>query len=96
MKHSGADGQAANLYNNLCDGHFTDVTQQAVGDLSGGLDFNGAAWADFDNNGDIDLMQFVGAGEGFGIDVTKRRARLFVNSGGNLIDSAASSVSTIR
>jgi hypothetical protein len=86
---SGGDGQAANLYQNLCNGHFLDVTTGLVGDLSGGLDFHGAAWADFDNNGDIDLMQLVGGGGGVGTDLTKLRARLFVNSGGKLIDRAA-------
>src|SRR6266511_5092169 len=48
---SGGNGQAGTLYQNLCNGQFRDVTKAAIGDLSGGLDFHGAAWADFDNDG---------------------------------------------
>ena len=65
-KHSGDDGQAANFYRNLCNGHFVDVTKATVGDLRGNLDFHGPAWADFDNDGDVDLMQLRGGGEGVG------------------------------
>jgi FG-GAP-like repeat len=85
VKHSSLDPQAAyskSLQRSVSRGHKTV-------DLSGVLDCHGAAWADFDNNGEIDLVQLVGGGGGVGTSVTKLRARLFVNSGGKLMDRAA-------
>jgi len=40
------------LYRNEGQGQFTDVTSNPLGDLGGG---QGAAWGDYDNDGDLDL-----------------------------------------
>ncbi|MDJ0573340.1 MAG: VCBS repeat-containing protein, partial [Pleurocapsa sp. MO_192.B19] len=56
-------GSGRTLYLNQGNGSFTDVTAEVflAEELSG--DFHGSAWADFDNDGDQDLIQLVG-GEG--------------------------------
>jgi hypothetical protein len=46
------------LYVNQGDGTFREVSREVVPALGG--DAHGAAWADFDNDGDQDLMQLVG------------------------------------
>lgn len=79
------------LYKNQGNGTFADVTTQvfASGDLGG--DDHGPAWADFDNDGDQDLLQPAGA-EG-SADASPRKVRfwynnLYVNNGGLLSDQA--------
>lgn len=71
------------LYHNLGGGRFEDVTAAVLGDRTGG-DKHGAAWADFDNDGDQDLVQLTGAIQGLG----EEPKRLFVNEGGRLADRA--------
>lgn len=74
----------AALYHNLGNGRFEDVTAAVLGNQTGG-DKHGAAWADFDNDGDQDLVQLTGAIQGLG----EEPKRLFVNEGGKLVDRAA-------
>ena len=87
-------GPAENLYNrnlflNNGDGTFTDVVADVF--LPKGLmgDFHGSAWADFDNDGDQDLIQLVG-GEKAGTNLPPDSGpnRLYVNEGGQLRDQA--------
>ena len=71
------------LYLNQRDGTFLNVTASVwVGDPQ--ADKHGAAWADFDNDGDQDLLVMVGAvmGRGSGGNL------LFVNQNGMLRDEA--------
>jgi hypothetical protein len=77
--------QPARLFHNLGGGRFADVTAAVLGDQTGG-DKHGAAWADFDNDGDQDLVQLTGAIQGMG----EEPKRLFVNDGGKLRDQAPS------
>jgi hypothetical protein len=74
----------ARLYRNLGGGHFADVTGQYFkpADLTG--DKHGAVWADFDNDGRLDLMQMLGAKRGVGVNPK----RLFRNTGQALVDVA--------
>ena len=67
----------AKLFRNLGNGKFADVTAQwfAPADVLG--DKHGAAWADFDNDGRLDLVQMMGADRGVGADPK----RLFLNRG---------------
>jgi ASPIC and UnbV/FG-GAP-like repeat len=61
----GNHGPVANLYQNQGNGTFLDITTQAFAKEPGG-DLHGAAWADFDNDSDLDLIQLVGANAGKG------------------------------
>jgi hypothetical protein len=74
----------AQLFRNLGQGRFADVTASVfdAGDLGG--DKHGAAWADFNNDGRLDLVQLTGAKRGTGVEPK----RLFVNEGGKLIERA--------
>src|SRR5688500_5750525 len=74
----------AKLYRNLGKGRFTDVTEQWFAPADVGGDKHGAAWADFDNDGRLDLVQLTGAERGVG----EERKRLFVNRGARLEDIA--------
>ena len=74
----------AQLFRNLGKGRFADVTKDyfAPGDLGG--DKHGAAWADVDNDGRLDLVQLTGAGQGVGSEPK----RLFMNRGTKFEDVA--------
>ena len=72
------------LFRNLGGGKFSDVTRQffAPEHLKG--DKHGAAWADFDNDGRLDLVQLTGAIRGLGAEPK----RLFRNLGERFADVA--------
>ena len=75
--------QPPSLYLNQKNGTFLDVAADVlVADLP--ADFHGAAWADFDNDGDQDLFVTTGGGTGRGICPNY----LFVNQGGKLRNEA--------
>ena len=75
------------LYLNQGDGTFEDISSQVFSqELEEQIrDTHGAAWADFDNDGDGDLLQLVGAGRGSGSDPNL----LFVNNGEVLEERAS-------
>ena len=68
---------AALLFRNLGGGRFADVTSQVFTTEQLGGDKHGAAWADFDNDGRLDLVQLTGAVSGVG----EEPKRLFRNLG---------------
>lgn len=67
----------AKLYRNLGQGRFSDVTEQFLSSQDLGGDKHGAAWADYDNDGRLDLVQLMGAGRGVG----EEPKRLLKNTG---------------
>lgn len=72
------------LYLNQGDGTFVDITAQVfLQELKG--DTHGAAWADFDNDGDHDLIQLVGAARGAGTGPNQ----MYINHGRKLEDQAS-------
>jgi hypothetical protein len=80
---SNHDMKEPSLYLNLKDGAFMEA---AKGILIGNprADFHGAAWADFDNDADQDLIVLTGGGAGRG----RCPNFLFVNQDGKLQDKA--------
>jgi len=54
------------LYENNGDGTFTDVSEKFNLQNFDGIDKHGSSWADFDNDGDQDLIVLVGAKKGIG------------------------------
>lgn len=54
------------LYLNNRDGTFIEIGKPLNFEKFSGIDFHGASWADFDNDGDQDLIIQVGAERGFG------------------------------
>ena len=75
------------LYLNQGNGTFTDATAEIFTRQPGG-DEHGAAWADFDNDGDQDLVQLVGGGQGVGNSPVFAN-RFYVNEGGILEERAS-------
>jgi hypothetical protein len=71
------------LYLNQQDGTFVDVTNQ-VWSANPKADTHGAAWGDFDNDGDQDLIELVGAQFGRGTGPNQ----FFINDRGRLVESA--------
>lgn len=77
------------LYLNTRDGRFEDIIDK-VWAADPHADTHGAAWADFDNDGDQDLTEVVGALKNidgtfcFGCGLN----HLFLNEGGHLVESA--------
>ena len=67
----------AKLFRNEGKGRFSDVTAKWLADADTGGDKHGAAWADFDNDGRLDLVQLMGAERGVGSE----KKRLLVNRG---------------
>jgi hypothetical protein len=75
---------APKLYRNLGKGQFEDVTGKWLPSLSPSMDKHGAAWADVDNDGRLDLVQLAGAERGVGSEPK----RLFMNRGDRFEDVA--------
>jgi hypothetical protein len=73
------------LLQNNGDGTFTDVADLVV-NLLGPVDSHGAAWADFDGDGDKDLIELVGAVSGTGVGPNQ----LWRNDNGTLNEVAIS------
>lgn len=71
------------LFVNRRDGTFEDVARESVSPILYS-DRHNAAWADFDNDGDDDLIQLSGAGRGESQDPNA----LYVNDGARLQDNA--------
>ncbi|HNI64435.1 MAG TPA: VCBS repeat-containing protein, partial [Pseudomonadales bacterium] len=73
------------LFRNLGNGKFAEVTQSQfdAADLAG--DKHGALWADFNNDGQLDLVQLTGAQQGVGAEPK----RLFMNQNGRFTEVAA-------
>ncbi|RKU37225.1 hypothetical protein C6496_10795 [Candidatus Poribacteria bacterium] len=77
------------LYRNNRDGTFTDIIDE-VWRANPYADTHGAAWADFDNDGDQDLIVLSGSGGGLSNRIDRNHANHFyVNENGMLIERAA-------
>ena len=74
----------AMLFRNLGNNRFADVTAEVMNPNDLGGDKHGAAWADFNNDGRLDLVQLTGAIQGVGVEPK----RLFVNESGKLVERA--------
>lgn len=74
----------AQLFRNLGGGQFEDVTSQLFAAGLLGRDKHGAAWADFDNDGQMDLVVLTGALRGLGTE----GKFLFRNTGNRFEDVA--------
>jgi len=62
-------GTSPQLYINNQNGTFTDIAKSlGIDILMKNKDLHGASWADFDNDGDQDLIALTGAGRGLGKD----------------------------
>ena len=77
------------LYLNNRDGTFTDIIDE-VWHANPYADTHGVAWADFDNDGDQDLIVLSGSGGGLSSTTSRNHANHFyVNENGMLIERAA-------
>ena len=76
--------QPASLYQNNGNGTFTDVAGSVFQQGAPIGDKHGAAWGDFDNDGDLDLILLVGAVSGTGIGPNQ----LWVNENGTFVNRA--------
>ena len=74
--------RASRIFVNDGNGQFTDVTDQTV--QGGGGDTHGTAWIDYDNDGDSDLIEVVGANFGTGSGPNN----FFINENGTLENRA--------
>lgn len=75
------------LYRNNGDGTFTDIIDQ-VWDAYPFADTHGVAWADFDNDGDQDLIVLCGSGGGINQSNQTHYNHFYVNENGKLIERA--------
>ena len=77
------------LYRNNGDGTFTDIIDE-VWNANPYADTHGSAWADYDNDGDQDLIVLSGSGGGLSSGAARNHANHFyVNDKGMLIERAA-------
>ena len=75
------------LYRNNGDGTFTDIIDE-VWDANPHADTHGVAWADFDNDGDQDLIVLSGGGGGTNTMNPKHNNHFYINEGGMLVERA--------
>ena len=75
------------LYRNNQDGTFTDIIDE-VWDAYHFADTHGVAWADFDNDGDQDLIVLCGGGGGVNQTNRTHDNHFYVNENGKLIERA--------
>ena len=80
--------QKPSLYRNNGDGTFIDIIDE-VWDANPYADTHGVAWADFDNDGDQDLIVVSGGGGGTNPSNPKHNNHLYVNENGMLVERAA-------
>ena len=73
------------LYENNHDGTFREISIQPSHNVSSIKDIHGASWADFDNDGDQDLIVLTGSQRGVGHGPNG----LFVNKNGSLYEMAS-------
>ena len=78
------------LYRNNGDGTFTDIIDE-VWNANPYTDTHGVAWADFDNDGDQDLIVLSGSGGGRSCCATNSTQdnHLYVNENGTLVERAS-------
>jgi hypothetical protein len=76
------------LYRNNRDGTFTDIIDE-VWDANPHADTHGVAWADFDNDGDQDLIVLCGSGGGTNPTNPKHDNHFYINENGMLIERAS-------
>ena len=76
------------LYRNNGDGTFTNIIDE-VWDANPTSDTHGVAWADFDNDGDQDMIILSGAGGGSGNSHPNHANHFYVNENGLLVERAA-------
>lgn len=84
-------GNPPSLYINNQDGSFTDIASavllpDGIWDLLPGYDAHGAAWADFDNDGDQDLVQLADGG------IREQANQLYVNTGNGVFERVEQAV----
>ena len=75
------------LYRNNGDGTFTDIIDE-VWDANPDADTHGAAWADYDNDGDQDLIVLSGGGGGLSGARANHNNHFYVNENGILVERA--------
>ena len=80
--------QKPSLYRNNGDGSFTDIID-TVWDAYPYADAHGAAWADFDNDGDQDLIVLSGGGGATNPTNITHNNHLYINENGRLVESGA-------
>jgi len=72
------------LYLNNGNGTFSEISLSLISEVKWFKDPHGAAWADFDNDGDQDIIQLTGAEIGLG----EKKNYFFINQNGTLVDKA--------
>lgn len=76
------------LYENLGNGKFKNITEQAFLSTQSNGDFHGAAFIDVDNDGDQDLIQLAGGDQGADDANPNKEKKLFINDNGVFRDQA--------
>ncbi|MYC75703.1 T9SS type A sorting domain-containing protein [Candidatus Poribacteria bacterium] len=79
--------QKPSLYRNNTDGTFTDIID-SVWDANPHADTHGVAWADFDNDGDQDLVVLSGGGGGTNVTDARNHNHFYINENGRLTERA--------